>query len=157
MTKIKKAYLPIYELLEANQDALVADILPQVVELASAKVGAGGGKASTFHKIEDRVVAIFCYYHKKWMNPEVVAFGAKATSPTGLNNMCKDGANKWSKQNREAKLAEAELLNRVTAGELDVADIPAEQDRIKEESKRIVPFEGEAFDTLEELLEHYGL
>lgn len=154
MATIKKAYQSIVELLQANEDARVGDILPEVVELAAAKTGAGGGKATAFHRNEEgEVVAIKCYYHKLWMDPRVVEFGKKATSPTGMNNMCKDGVSKWTKQQREAKSAEAELLNRVAAGDLAVEDIAGEQERIAEEAQRIEPREDDyGFETLEECL-----
>lgn len=154
MATIKKAYAAIVELLEANQDAQVSDILPSVIELAAAKTGAGGGKATAFHRNEEgEVVAIKCYYHKLWMDPRVVEFGKKATSPTGMNNMCKDGVSKWTKQQRESKAAEAELLTRVAAGELAVEDIAGEQERIAEEAARIEAREdGYGFETLEECL-----
>ena len=154
MTVIKKAYKDIVDLMEANVDAVVADILPAVIELAAAKTGSGGGKATVFERDEEgEVVAIRCYYHKLWMDPRVVEFGKKATSPTGMNNMCKDGVSKWTKQQREIKNAEADILNKVADGELAVADIAAEQARIAEEAARIEPREdGYGFATLEECL-----
>ena len=154
MATIKKAFVDIVELLQANEDARVGDILPSVIELTQAKTGAGGGKASTFHRNEQGdVVAIKCYYHGLWMDPRVADFGKKATSPTGLNNLCKDGMSKWTKQQREAKATEAELLTRVAEGELAPEDIPAEQERIKEEAKRVEPREDVyGFETLEECL-----
>lgn len=152
---IKKAYVAIVELLQENKDALVSEVLDQVIALSAAKTGAGGGKATAFHRNEEgEVVAIKCYYHKLWMDPAVVEFGKKATSPTGLNNMCKDGVSKWTKQQREAKAAEAELLNLVASGELAVEDIAGEQERIAELTQRIEPREdGYGFETLEECLE----
>lgn len=155
MPTIKKAYVDIVELLQSNEDARVGDILPQVITLAAAKTGAGGGKATAFHRDEHgEVVAIKCYYHKLWMDPRVVEFGKKATSPTGLNNMCKDGVSKWTKQQREVKAGEASLLARVSDGSLAVEDIASEQERIAEEARRIEPREdGYGFETLEECLE----
>lgn len=151
---IKKAFVEIVELLQENLSASVESVLPQVLAIASAKTGSGGGKATTFHKNEaGEVVAINCYYHDLWMDPRVVEFGSKSNSPTGFNSMCKDGVNKWTKQQREQKNAEAALLSRVAAGELAVEDIAAEQERIAEEAKRIEPREdGYGFATLEECL-----
>lgn len=152
--KIKKAYEAIVEVLQANLTVTVEEVLPQVLELASAKTGSGGGKASTFHRDEDgNVVAIFCYAHKQWMDPRVVEFGSKAGSPTGFNNMCKDGVNKWTAAQRKRKAAESELLTRVAAGEVAPEDIAAEQARIAEEAGAIAPREdGYGFETLEECL-----
>lgn len=154
-TKIKKAYGAIVALLEANLALTVEQILPEVIALASAKsAGGGGGKGSTFHRDEDGVVvAIFCYYHKAWMDPRVVEFGAKATSATGLNNMCKEGVSKWTKQNSAAKKAESELLGKVQTGEIAVTDIAAEQAKIAEAAGTVTPREdGYGFETLEECL-----
>lgn len=151
---IKKAYVAIVEVLQANLDAKVEDVLPQVIELAQAKTGSGGGKATTFHKNEaGEVVAIKCYAHDLWMDPRVAEFGAKTSSPTGLNNMCKDGVNKWTTAQRKKKNAESDLLTRVAAGELAPEDIAAEQERIAEEANTIEPREdGYGFETLEECL-----
>lgn len=159
MATIKKAYTAIISVLsaaiEADENATIASVIDEVTALAAAKTGAGGGKATAFHRNEEgEVVAIKCYYHKLWMDPRVVDFGLKATSPTGLNNMCKDGVSKWTKQQRDVKAQEADLLGRVTSGDLAVEDIPAEQERIAEEAKSITPREDEyGFETLEECLE----
>lgn len=150
--KIKKAYAAIVTLIQENADKTVADILPDVIALASAKTGAGGGKATTFHRDDEGVVvAIFCYYHKKWEIVSEVDYGKKANSPSGLNSMCKEGVSHWTKQQREAKAAESALLTQVADGELAPADIPAEQERIAEEAKEVVAREDEhGFDSLEE-------
>ena len=156
---IKKAYEAIINALkaamEANIEATIESVIDEIVTLASAKSGAGGGKATQFHRNEEGiVVAIKCYYHKLWMDPEVVEFGKKATSATGLNNMCKEGVSKWTAQQRAAKLAGAELLDQVVAGTLLAEDIPAAQKRIADECAVIVPREDSyGFETLEECLE----
>lgn len=151
---IKKAYQEIVAVLQSNEDAVVSDVLPTIIEMASAKTGSGGGKASTFHKDEEgNVVAIKCYYHGLWMDPRVEEFGVKTSSPTGLNNMCKAGVSKWTKQQSAAKKAEGELLNRVASGDLAVDDIAAEQEAIAETAKAVTPLEsGYGFESLEECL-----
>lgn len=159
MAKIKKVFIPIIAALtaaiESNPKAKIADIMEQMNDLCSSKT-VGGAGGSTFHRDEEgNVVAVFCYYHKKWMDPRVVEFGAKATSPTGLNNMCKEGVSKWTKQNSEAKKAESALLTKLANGELNVSEIPAEQARIHAEAKAIVPREdGYGFDELADCLAH---
>lgn len=155
MSNIKKAFVEIVELLQANTNELVADVLPQIIAMASAKTGGGGGKATTFHKNEDGVVvAIQCYYHGLWMSPEVVDFGKKASSATGFNSMCKDGVSKWTKQERIAKAAKEQLLQDVAAGEVDAADLPTvmaeiEEARVAREPRK----DAYGFATLEECLE----
>lgn len=155
MANIKKAYAEIVVLLQANEDAFVRDILPEVVSLASAKTGGGGGKATTFHKDEEgNIIAIRCYYHGLWMDPAVAEFGKKASSATGFNSMCKDGVSKWSSQQRAAKKAKEQLLLDVASGEVEATDLPALMAEIEEAASAVVPREdGYGFATVEELLE----
>ena len=155
MSSIKKAFVEIVEVLQANANELVGDILPQIVALASAKTGGGGGKATTFHKNEDGViVAIRCYYHGLWMSPEVVDFGKKASSATGLNSMCKDGVSKWTKQERTAKAASSQLLTDVANGDVEATDLTAVMADIEAERElRVAREDAYGFDTLEACLE----
>lgn len=148
---VRKAYQELYAVLEANQDKEVKAILPDLLPLMQTR--SGGGAATTFHRNEEgEVIAIRCYYHKLWMDPRLVEFGRRATSATGLNNMCKAGVSHWTKQQRELKAAEGALLERVASGELAPADIGAEQAKIQEHAARIEPFEGPAFETVEECI-----
>lgn len=155
MANIKKAFIAIVAVLQDNEDAKVRDILPQVIELASAKTGGGGGKATTFHKDDnDVVVAILCYYHKLWMSPNDVEFGEKKSSATGFNSMCKDGVSKWTKQQRDTKKARDALLTDIASGEIEATDLPALLAEIEEAADAIIPREdGYGYETLEALLE----
>lgn len=152
MSTIKKAFQPILSLLEANPSAKVRDLLEQVKELASAKTGASGSNPTTFHKTEDGiVVGIKCYYHGKWMHPEIGTFGKKANSASGFNTMCKDGLSKWTKQQRDYKQGKDAVLSRLQAGEQ--LDLTAELAALEAAKTAIVPREDSyGFDTLEELL-----
>ena len=136
---IKKAFKDIVEYLEANADSKVKTILPDVIDMCSAKTGGGGGGGSTVRRDEDgTVTAIFCYYHKKWEDPREVEFGKKATSSTGLNNMCKEGTSNWTKQSNAAKKAKSQLLDDVSAGEVapgDIASVTADIDTARAEVK----------------------
>ena len=156
MSTIKKAFQPIMTILAAGVAAgtVSQEVHDECLALTAAKVGSGGGKATTFHKNEDGVVvAVKCYFHKLWMDPRVADFGAKASSATGLNSMCKDGVSKWTKAKSDAKKAEANILTRLTAGELDASEIEAEQARIAEEAAVITPREDDyGFASLEECL-----
>jgi hypothetical protein len=152
MANIKKAFQPIVDLLEANSGSKVSTILDQVLALASAKTGGGSAGPTSFHKNDDGVVvAIRCAYHKQFFNPDVVEFGAKSSSASGFSAMSKDGTAKWNAQYKQAKEAEAQLLQRLQDGDIQVSDIAAEQERIAEERAVIVPIDG-GYDTLEELL-----
>jgi hypothetical protein len=154
MAQIKKAYQAIMAVLAENMDAQVSDIYAEVEALASAKSGGTGGNATSFHKDEDgNLVGIKCYYHKLWFNPEVVEFGKKSGSPTGLNSMCKDGNSKWTKQQSAFKKAKEQLLADVAAGEVDAADIGSILAELEEAKNVIVPNdELVGYETLEELL-----
>lgn len=154
MSAIKKAYAQIVELLQANENAKVKTILPQVIELASAKSGGGGGGATTFHKNADGVVvAIRCFYHKKWMSPEVAEFGAKANTATGFNTMCKTGVSHWTKQQREAKNAKEQLLTGIASGEVSHTELADRLQAIEDARNLVVDREdGYGFETLEECL-----
>jgi len=153
MTTVKKQFEEIYTVLEENKNKKVSTILPQLIELMSKKNNASGA-ANTFIKNDDGdVVAIFCYYHKKWELVTDAEYGNKKGTATGLNTMCKEGVSKWTKQQRVKKQAEAELLTKVSSGELAVEDIAVEQARILEESKTIIEREdGHGFDSAEEAL-----
>lgn len=154
MAQIKKAFAEIVELLQANENSKVKSVLPQIIELASAKSGGGGGGATTFHKNADgKVVAIRCFYHKKWMSPEVVEFGAKANTATGFNTMCKTGVSNWTKQQREAKNAKDVLLAGIADGSVPHTELAERLQAIEDARNLVVDREdGYGFETLEECL-----
>lgn len=159
MSGIKKAFLPIVEALRAAMEAdpkvKVASVLGDIEALASAKSGAGGGKATTFHRDEaGNVVAIKCYYHGLWMDPRVAEFGEKKSSASGFNSMSKDGMSKWTKQNAAAKKAKEELLLKVQSGEIAADRIADELATIDAERSAVIAREdGYGFATLEECLQ----
>ena len=125
---VKKAFVELYEILQANSNKKVSTVLPQLLEVMTSKGGGGVGK--TFKKDEDgNVTHMFCYYHKEWEDVTEHEYGKKANTATGLNTMCKDGVSKWTKQQREAKKAKEQLLEAVANGE-----VPADElnDRLSE-------------------------
>lgn len=151
---IKKAYRDIVELLENNKTETVANILPQVIELASAKSGGSKGAQVYLKDTAGNPAAILCYYFKRWM-PLVgdlqVEFGKKASTAHGLNTMCKEGMSNWTRQQNEAKKATMDILNRVRSGELAPEGIEAEEARIEEGRKAIVPTDL-GFETKEDVV-----
>lgn len=159
MSGIKKAFLPIIEALRAAMEAdpkvKVASVLGDIEALASAKSGAGGGKATTFHRDEaGNVVAVKCYYHGLWMDPRVAEFGEKKSSASGFNSMSKDGMSKWTKQNAAAKKAKEELLLKVQSGEIAADQIADQLAAIDAERSAVIAREdGYGFATLEECLQ----
>ena len=138
----KKAFIPIVELLELNKNKTVSAVLPQIMELVAAKAG-GGGRSSSNVRLDDKgaVTHVLCYYHKMWEDVSVTEYGKKASSPTGLNNMCKEGVAAWTKQQRDAKKAKDELLAAVGAGEVEPADIQTRMDKIEKARAKIIPRE----------------
>lgn len=116
MTTIKKAYVAIHELLEANQNKKVESLMPQLLELMESK------QRDINHKTEDGKLYIFCYYHKEWECVEDVEYGTKSSTPTGLNTMCKIGVNQWTKQQREFSKAKSDILTKLMNQEISVED-----------------------------------
>lgn len=134
---IKKSMQEIYDILDANQTATVASVMSQLESVMSTKArGAAKGESvrTSLRDADDNVVAIRCYYFKRWMplvGDEAVDFGAKAGTNTGLNSMCKEGVSHWTKQQRVAKEATANILVDVEAGTLDASDIAAAREEIE--------------------------
>lgn len=136
---VKKAYADLVSFLDQNRDKKVDTVFNDVVALCSPKSGGAGG-ASTFVKdANGDTTAVFCYYHKKWEDVTVAEYGAKATSATGLNNMCKEGTSNWTKQNRLAKKEREDILNKVATGEITPDAIADELDAIEEARALIEP------------------
>lgn len=115
MTTIKKDFVAIVELLEANKNKKVDTILAQILEMCTSK----NVMKSTVRKNDaDEVTHIFCYYHKKWEPIATVPYGNKSNTASGLNTMCKEGVNSWTKQQRVFKATKAELTDKMLSGEL---------------------------------------
>lgn len=148
---IKKAFQPLIEFLEQNKQKNVNTILEDVKDMCSAK--SGGGAVNTVLRNDDKeVVAVFCYYHKQWELVDEVEYGKKASSATGLNNMCKEGTSAWTKQQSVAKKANGELLKSVAALETPAEDILDEQAKIEEARKSVAAREdGHGFETADEV------
>lgn len=159
---VKKAYTDIVNFLEANKEATVADVLEDVIAMASAKTARSTAGSTYLMDTEGNPVAIFCYYFKRWMplvGDDAVEFGAKKNTATGYNPMCKEGVSNWSKQQREAKAANEGLVDRIASGTLAVEDIRGEQEAIEEARKQIIETDL-GFETKDEViayLEDLGL
>ncbi len=139
---IKKAFVPIVEFLEANAGKKVSTIMDEVRQLCSAKTGGASGGNTCIRDADNNVLAIYCYYHKKWepvVGDNAVEYGAKASSSTGLNSMCKEGTSAWTKQQLEAKKANAALLTDVASGKVKPEEIVNLQADIDTKRKEISP------------------
>lgn len=143
MSNVKKMYVELIALLEANEGKKVSTIMPEVLELVSSK-----SMSKTFHKIDGEVVAIYCYYHKQWELVSDVEYGSKKGTATGLNTMCKSGVNLWSKQQRDAKKARDLLLTQVSEGEVDPSELTNKLAEI-EEVKSIITLNEVGYETLD--------
>lgn len=137
---VKKAYKEIIDYLNTNQNVKVADVLPKVIEMASAKSNRSTAGSTFIKDTEGNVVAINCYFYRRWMpliGDKAVEFGKKANTTTGLNTMCKAGVSGWSKRERDYKKAQADMLDNVKTGKIKVTDIEAEQQKMEELRKAI--------------------
>lgn len=152
---IKKQYESIYAFLEANQTKKVSTILPTLIEMMQSK-GGGSDIGKTFLKNEEgEVIAVYCYYHKKWELVSVAGYGVKANTATGLNTMCKEGVSQWSKQQRTYKKHNDDLLMQVANGELSAEELQPLMHEADEVRKAIEVRDDEhGFNTMEELLAH---
>lgn len=139
---VKKAFIAIHEFLEANMGKRVKDVMPQLIELMSAK-GPGVGRAASTVRMNEKgeVTHIFCYYHKRWEDVNIAIYGKKASSSTGLSNMCKEGTSAWTKQQATAKKAREELLTAVGEGTVKPTDIGAQMADIEAARVAIIPRE----------------
>lgn len=150
---VKKAYVELIAFLEANSNKKVSTILEEAKAMCTAKSACGSDTGKTFIRDSDgEVVAIFCYYFKVWMPLCDVEFGAKKATASGYNTMCKSGVSNWSKQQRAASKATAELLAKIASGELKPADLEAEQVAIELARKAVVECTEVHFQTSAEVL-----
>ena len=153
MSNVKKVFIDIANLLEVNKNKKVSTILPQLLELMTAKNSGGSDIGKTFLKDEnDEVVAIYCYYHKKWELVLECEYGSKKGTATNLNTMCKEGVSHWTKQQRVMKKGKEELLNLVMDGEVAREDIGSAMAELELSSKVIVAREdGHGYDLVGDL------
>lgn len=136
-SNVKKVFEPLVELLESNKNAKVKDILEQVYQLALSNKQASTSKVDA----NGKVTHIYCYYHKKWEDVTVCDYGAKASSTTGLNTMCKEGLSHWNKQNRNYKQGKEKILDQVMKGTLSPDQIEDEMLLLEQERDKIIPRE----------------
>lgn len=71
----------------------------------------------------NKVYAIFCYYHKQWELLSKVEYGSKVSSSHGYNTMCKIGVREWTRQQKELKLLGNEVLSQLESGSLTIEQV----------------------------------
>ena len=153
MANVKKQYVDLVEFLEANQSKKVSTIMDDIYKMV---LSTKRNETVLFDE-DNNPIAIFCYYHKQWELLNHVEYGKKASTASGYNTLCKIGASHWSKQQRDAKQAKEEILERVSSGELApediqkaLADIEAERTSINAEN---MP---QGYETSEEAMNAYN-
>ncbi|QBP07003.1 hypothetical protein ETP1_002 [Edwardsiella phage ETP-1] len=153
MTIVKKQFADIFAILEANQSRKVSTIMPQLLELMQAKGGCSSDTGRTFLKDDEgNTYAVFCYYHKRWELTNTAEYGAKGSTATGLNTMCKEGANAWAKQQRVYKKLQQDLLTLIAGGQLTVEEMQAQLADAEEARRAIVPrADGHGFEAVDEV------
>ncbi len=141
MSNVKKAFQPLYELLEANKSKKIATMLPEILELIAKSKNSGSDTGRNFVKDQDgNVIAVYCYYHKQWELVEHVPYGKKASNTsTGLNTMCKLGVSAWTKQQRIFARDKDALLNDFIADLITKEEMNEKLDVINAEVTKIVP------------------
>ena len=133
---IKKQYIEIVALLEANKNKKVSTVLADVLALCESKNG-----GDTFIKNDDGItIAIKCYYFKKWFWLDKTEFGVKKNTASGYNTMSKLGNSLWTKQQRVAKKAREHLLDQVVCCALDPSELN-EQLMLIEDTRKLVDLE----------------
>ena len=147
---IKKDYVELVDFLKFNKDKKVSTLLDQIELMCSAKVK----NSTSMYTEEGKLIAIYCYYHKQWELVDEVVYGKKSTSKTGLNTMCKIGTSKWTKQQKQAKEAEANILQGIVSGKIKPEEIVNYQADIEEVRVSIDTTDmPRGFKTEEEVLE----
>ena len=133
----KKQFEEVVAFLQANSSKKVSTILPEILAMTKAKQ-----QAKNFEVDEEgNVTRVFCYYHKVWEDVSECEYGAKKSSASGLNSMCKVGYNQWSKQQRDFKKAKDALLQQVADGEVEASELNNMLDDLEAERVSIVPLE----------------
>lgn len=112
------------ETLKANKvkKSVIEEVTAQyneAVYITSSKKSNGSGSSSTAYFDENRnLVAVFCYYHKRWELVSNIEYGKKTGTKTGLNTMCKEGTSAWTKNNRALQKQKDALTQQMLKGEL---------------------------------------
>ena len=150
---IKKQFQDLVNLLEASADKKVKSIMDDILALVETK--SRGSSANTAHRDDKgNLVAIFDYYFKQWMPISHIEFGAKSSSNTGFNSMCKEGVSNWTRQQNAAKKAEGKLLDDAINGDVAPDQLKEIKAQIDVDRTSIVPHStGIGFDSIEDLME----
>lgn len=131
----------IIEFLELNGNVKVNKIAEELLTMIAELQKGSSNRPGRTYLIDaktNRPYAIFCYYHKQWELLSEVEYGTKVSSSTGYNTMCKIGVREWTKQQKEIKALGSEILAKIEAGELQVAEVADYKEARMLEIKQIV-------------------
>ena len=132
-TNIKKGHEPLHNLLVANKDRKVSEILAQAIQLMSA-----GGRAvdKAIKSVDGKVLAIVSTYsglYQPVVGSKAGEVRVVANSTTGFNNMTQEEQalynkarlehNKALDANKAANAFNADLLVKVSKGEVKASEV----------------------------------
>lgn len=120
---IKKSFLALVEYLESKN--LDKDILKNVYRMSATK----NAVRTVIRDKNNKVFAIHCWHHKQFELVSETEYGVKATSSSGLNQMCKLGVRQWTKLQVEKRKIQLAVLKDVEAGKVINTDITKEVDK----------------------------
>ena len=129
----------ITELLEQSSNKKVSTITDELMALVSGLKR--GVSATVVRDSEGAIFAVYCYYHKKWELMASCEYGAKKSTASGLNSMCKEGVSNWTRQQRLAKKAKESLIDQLIAEEIQQSELVDLQAKIEADRAVIVPRE----------------
>ena len=136
MTNIKKQFVSIFNVLEANKEKMSKTLYQSLVDECVSKT-----LAKTFRTNEDGNLEVFCWYHKEWEDTTLVEYGAKKGTKTGLNTFCKQGVSHWTRQQRDFKKAKESLIDQLMNGDIQQDELAELMSELEQESKVIHPLE----------------
>ena len=152
---IKKQFEEIHKFLVEHKDKKVESILPMLTQLMSSK----NQERTYVADDEGNIIAIYCYYHKRWELVDYIEYGRKASTATGYNSMCKEGVREWTRQQNEAKKQKEILLAKVATEQINTEQLTAELQKIEAERSKIKPlpkeFDKYSYKTKEEVLKAF--
>lgn len=157
---IKKPYQELHSFLVANKNKKVSTILEELEAMMVSKTR----ETTSLYDENHDLVAIFCYYHKVWElvkdttdRGNDVDYGSKANSKTGLNTMCKKGVSRWTKQQKDLKNINGDILEQVMNGEIQPGAAQTIKHTAELETREIIQEENQlVFNTVGELQEYVG-
>lgn len=139
--------------LNDNENKKVSTVKNELINMISELTKRKTGPAQThIRDANNEVIAIFCYYHKKWEILEHAEYGLKKHSTHGFNTMCKEGVSRWTKQNNKRKQIGNIILEELSSGILNAESIALRKQELEEECNIVIAREdGHGFDSIDQV------